>query len=69
MAAPIWALRAAEGGATATRSDEPGGGLSAPLVAYVRDAARGEVVFMVGTKEVVRKDPGLVSHLVRCCEV
>lgn len=39
-----------------------------PSVAYVRDAAKGEVVLMVGSKEVVRHDPELVAYLGRCCE-
>lgn len=39
-------------------------GLSAPVVAYVSDARRGELVVMVGTREIVRRDPGLVARLV-----
>lgn len=42
----------------------PAAGVTTPLVAYVRDAAKGEVVIMMGTKEVVRKDYGLVARLV-----
>lgn len=38
-------------------------GATTPLVAYVRDAAKGEVVIMVGTKEVVRRDPNLARWL------
>ncbi|HKZ89503.1 MAG TPA: twin-arginine translocation signal domain-containing protein [Thermoplasmata archaeon] len=38
-------------------------GVTTPLVAYVKDAAKGEVVIMVGTREVTRKDPGLVARL------
>ncbi len=41
---------------------------SIPTVAYVRDAAKGEVVLMYGTREVVRTDPELVAYLGRCCE-
>ncbi|HEV8670116.1 MAG TPA: hypothetical protein VGS01_05205 [Candidatus Limnocylindria bacterium] len=37
---------------------------SAPLVAYVSDARRGEIVVMVGTREIVRRDAGLVARLV-----
>ena len=36
---------------------------SGPLVAYVRDASTGEVAVMMGTKEIVLKDFGLVSRL------
>lgn len=34
-----------------------------PLVAYVRDASKGEVVVMWGTKEIVARDSALVSRL------
>lgn len=37
---------------------------SAPIVAYVSDARTGEVVVMVGTTEIVRRDAGLVARLV-----
>ncbi len=66
---PTWALKAAGSGPAATHSDQPIPTLEAPLVAYIHDAAKGEVVLMVGTKEVVRKDRALVSRLVQCCEV
>jgi hypothetical protein len=36
---------------------------SEPLVAYVSDARRGEIVVMVGTREIVRRDAGLVARL------
>jgi len=35
-----------------------------PLVAYVGDARTGEVVVMVGTREVVRRDARLVARLI-----
>jgi len=37
---------------------------SEPLVAYVSDARRGEIVVMVGTREIVRRDAALVARLV-----
>jgi 3-hydroxyisobutyrate dehydrogenase-like beta-hydroxyacid dehydrogenase len=37
--------------------------LGAPIVAYVTDAAKGEVVVMVGASEVVRRDAALVARL------
>lgn len=40
-----------------------GAGVTTPLVAYIRDASKGEVVLMVGAKEVVRKDPNLARWL------
>ncbi len=47
----------------AAPSSEVAPTLDGPIVAYVRDAAKGEVVFMLGTREIVRKDPDLVSRL------
>jgi hypothetical protein len=40
-------------------------GAGGPLVAYVRDPARGEVAILVGTEEVVRYDPALVARLLQ----
>jgi hypothetical protein len=37
--------------------------LGAPIVAYVTDPAKGEVVVMVGDSEVVRRDAALVARL------
>jgi hypothetical protein len=34
-----------------------------PLVAYVKDATRGTVVVMWGTREVETADPGLVARI------
>ncbi len=33
------------------------------LIAHVRDVAAGEISVMVGTREVVHRDPGLVRQL------
>jgi hypothetical protein len=38
---------------------------SNPLVAYVRDARKGDVSVMVGEREVVVHDPELVARLIR----
>ena len=38
---------------------------SGPLVAYVRDAHKGDVSVMVGEREVVVHDPELVARLTR----
>ena len=67
--APSWVPGASsEVEAAAAQPDEPVATSSTPLVAYVRDAAKGEVVLMAGTREFVRRDPGLVSRLIRHCE-
>ena len=39
--------------------------LSEPLVAYVRNPATGEVGLLVGSREIVYRDPDLVSHLLK----
>jgi len=49
--------------AAAPAAGERGGGFSDPLVAYVHNAASGNVSLMVGTREVTFHDPELVSHL------
>jgi hypothetical protein len=36
-----------------------------PMTAYVRDAATGEILVMVGHREVVTKDPQLIRRLQR----
>ncbi len=49
---------------SALKTTTPAGDV--PAVAYVRDAAKGEIVLMVGTREVVHTDPALVAYLARC---
>lgn len=39
--------------------------LSEPVVVYVRNAAQGEVAFLVGEREITRRDPALVARLLR----
>ena len=48
-------------GASAERL--PAAALSGPLMAYVTDAAKGEVTFLVGGQRVTRRDPALVARL------
>lgn len=69
-AAPAWVLtRYDADGESEVISSQPGErGAGSPLVAYVRDASKGEVVLMIGTQEIVRRDPALVARLVRCCQ-
>jgi hypothetical protein len=38
--------------------------LGAPIVAYITDPAKAEVVVMIGDSEVVRRDAALVARLV-----
>jgi hypothetical protein len=39
--------------------------LAGPMLIHVSDLARGEISMMVGTQELVYRDPDLVSRLVR----
>jgi hypothetical protein len=52
------------GGSAVAADAIPTGSGSLPLIAYVSDARKGEVVVMVGTSEIVRRDAGLVARLV-----
>jgi hypothetical protein len=68
VAAPGWVLanwRGADGKSSAPATVPA---LETPMVAYVRDAAKGEVVLLVGETEVVRKDRSLAAHLIECCQ-
>jgi len=38
---------------------------SEPVVAYVRDSAKGEIAIFVGTQEIIRHDPQLVARLLQ----
>ena len=39
--------------------------LAGPMVVHVRDLASGELAMMVGTQELIYRDPELVSRLVK----
>jgi hypothetical protein len=39
--------------------------LAGPMLVHIRDLATAEVAMMVGTQELVYRDPELVSRLVR----
>jgi hypothetical protein len=58
----VGAGRGLAGGSSVARGSIETG--SEPLVAYVSDARKGEIVVMVGTREIVRRDAGLVARLV-----
>jgi hypothetical protein len=70
-AATIGALAAAPGLAAAQASprarisDLSTAELHEPLVAHVRNAALGEIALLVGTREVIVRDPELVVRLVK----
>ena len=50
---------------TASLDALPEGADGSPIVAYVTDARAGEIVLMVGTREVKLRDFGMVSWLAR----
>lgn len=52
------------GGLAAAANGSPSDMGALPVIAYVSDARKGEVVVMVGTREIVRRDAGLVARLV-----
>jgi hypothetical protein len=63
-AAGVAAIAPAAGQATPTITRSRGAArVSSPLVAYVRDARKGDVSVMVGEREVVVHDPELVARL------
>ena len=66
-AVPGWLL-GRSGGEELPAATNQSDGLGEPVVAYVRDAERGEVVLLRGTREVVRQDRALASHLISCCQ-
>ena len=68
-AAPGWVLANWRGGDVKSSAASTAPALETPMVAYVRDAAKGEVVLLVGETEVVRKDRSLAAHLIECCQV
>lgn len=40
-------------------------GPAEPLIAHVRDFSTGEIGLMIGTREVIYRDPDLARHLLR----
>ncbi len=64
LGAPL-SVEAARGLSQGAATHEIALGASEPMMVYVRDAASGEVTFMMGTREVTRRDPALVARLLR----
>jgi cobalamin biosynthesis protein CbiD len=61
-AAPAVAAAALEQGEVTDPSGPPP---EKAVVAYVRDAKRGEVTVMAGTREITYRDPALVKRLLK----
>ncbi|MBV8989925.1 MAG: twin-arginine translocation signal domain-containing protein [Solirubrobacterales bacterium] len=53
------------GALAADQAEAHEGGRSGPVVAYVKDARRGEVSVMSGDREVTVRDSGLAARIVR----
>jgi len=49
-------------------NDLSGAALTDTLIAHVRDFTTGEVALMVGTQEIVYRDPDLVMRLLRAVQ-
>jgi hypothetical protein len=47
----------------APKPEVPAATFGDPMIAHVRDAATGEVALLVGAREIVFHDPGLVARL------
>lgn len=60
---PGWALAATELSSHETDSPADATVPTPPLVAYVRDASKGEIALLVGDQEIVCKNPSLVARL------
>jgi hypothetical protein len=67
IGAPGMARAAAEGQTEVV--DTPGALAREPVVVYVRDAARGEVTVMHGTRATTYRDRGLVRRLLKAARV
>ncbi len=69
-AAPILApdLAAISEDPEVVTNDLSGVALTDTLIAHVRDLATGEVALMVGTQEIIYRDPDLVMRLIRAVQ-
>jgi len=65
LAAPGLVAAAQAAGPVGTHTPAQAGELHEPLMAHVRNVAIGEVVLLVGTREVVVHDHELVRRLVK----
>jgi hypothetical protein len=61
VAIPAAAQAHQEGVVTTPSSENP----AEPVMAYVRDAKRGEVTVMSGTRETTYRDPALARRLIK----
>jgi hypothetical protein len=59
----VGATRSAEKTAPTNPAADPSA--SEPVMAYIRDSAKGEIALYVGTREIIRHDPELASRLLQ----
>ena len=64
-AAPTLAAEPEATNATITELSTSAAAISGPLIAHVSDFATGEISLMVGTQEIIYRDPELVQRLLR----
>ena len=64
-AAPTLAAEPEATDATMTELSTSAAALSTPLIAHVSDLATGEISLLVGTQEIIYRDPELVLRLLR----
>ena len=51
-----------------TQTTKPAGNVKDPIMVYVTDPSKSNVVLLVGTKEVTFSDPDLVNRLVQAAQ-
>jgi anaerobic selenocysteine-containing dehydrogenase len=49
----------------ATKPEVPAAAVSGPMIAHVSEAATGKVALLVGTREIIFRDPELVACLMK----
>jgi hypothetical protein len=59
------ALAAIPDSPQAPKPEVTAAGFGDPMIAHVRDVATGEVALLVGAREIIFYDPGLVAHLLK----
>ena len=64
-AAPTLAAEPAATDAALTELSSSASAISGPLIAHVSNLATGEISLLVGTQEIIYRDPELVQRLLR----
>ena len=59
------ALAAISDSPKATMAELPAAAFGGPIIAHVTDVAKGEVALLVGAREIIFRDPPLVTRLMK----